>query len=179
MQHPKRSFHSRLSTAGFVALLVSALAAPTVLAGYEEPESSASGSFRMADEVFELDHAIAFRTTQLNSRLGEDTLVVVLTQGPVDEKEVAAAVEDSGNWTGSGHIRLILRFEPDGKLFWGIFQGKGMNLQLETDRVTAKVDVGASRANGTVTQQRPSKVFDDEYQLESISFDVKILGASR
>jgi hypothetical protein len=178
MQTSTRSFRFRFATAGLCALLASSIAAPAAFAGSDRAESTASGSFWFADKVFELDHAVAFRTTQLNSRPGEDILVVVLTQGPVDDAEVAEAVESTGNWTGSARVRLTLRFEPDGKLFWVMFQGGGLNLQVETDLVKSNVEVGSSRANGTITQQRPSKVFDDEYQLEKASFDVAILGAS-
>lgn len=167
---------SKVPAAALAALLVSSIQAPCAGAAAGE---SPSASFRLAEEVFELHYAVAFRTTELKSRPGEEVTVVVLTEEPVDEEEVAAAVKENGNWTGSGHLRLILRFESDGDLFWGMFQGHGNNLQLEPDRIEATVDVGASRVGGTLSQTRPSEFFDDEYLLESASFSVPILDTRR
>jgi hypothetical protein len=171
---------TKVPAAALAALLVSSIQAPCAgAAAGESPGESPAASFRLAEEVFELHHAVAFRTTELKSRPGEEVTVVVLTEESVDKEEVAAAVKEKGNWTGSGHLRLILRFESDGDLFWGIFQGHGNNLQLEPDRIEAAVEVGASRVGGTLSQTRPSEFFDDEYLLESASFSVPILDTRR
>lgn len=170
-----RRLGTLVSVAALLAYAVFSMARPGLAADSDERPLA---SFRLADEVFELHHAVAFRTTELTSRAGEEITVVVLTEEPIDEEEVASAVKETGNWTGSGHMRLILRFEPNGDLYWGMFQGDGMNLQLETDRIDATVEVGAHAVSGTLSQTEPSEFFDDEYLLEHAGFEVAILEES-
>ncbi len=172
MPNPSSGIRSQLAAAAVVVLLgISMLALPANAESGEAPLAS----FLFAEKRYEMHHAVAFRTTALNSRKGEEVTVVVLTQDPIDEEAVAAAVKDTGNWTGSGHLRVILRFEADGTLFWGMFQGDANNLQLENTEIEHEIDNGASRISGSLSQKGMSKFFDDEFALERAEFDISIL----
>lgn len=160
-----------------VAMLGALLASTALLGAGGDAGGSASATFRLGDEVLELHHAVAFRTTALQSRPGAETTVVVLTKEPLDEEAVAQSVKEKGNWTGSGHVRLTLRFDSDGHLVWGMFQGGGNNLQLEPERIASEVEVASSSVRGTLSQKKPSEFFGDEFLLEGASFDLAILEA--
>lgn len=171
----------RLPLLGVAAVLLvgSWLAAPALASDPGDSGDSTLASFRLGEELFTLHHAVAFETSALRSRPGEKITVVVLTRDPIDMDQVTASVEAKGNWTGSGHLRLTLRFDSDGSLYWGMFQGDSNNVQLDIERIEATVELEASNLTATLSQSTPSDFFGDEYLLEGASFDVPVLASKR
>jgi hypothetical protein len=169
-----RVFLPRLSWARFLTCGVVAIGAAG--AGAAEPTPAASGRFTIGESTYHFTDAVAFRTTKLRSFPGENVTVVVLTADPIDRQQVASAVAENGNWTGSGQkVRFILRFDSTGKLQFGMFQADGKNIGLMSlQEVASEVSVADNHARGRVALSKAADFFGEPYVFEA-SFDAELV----